>query len=95
MLSVQKLRNIFEKENISRQAYSFSGSDVPLLETALFMQVNNKGVFEVFSSERGVESKLKSFQSEDAACKFFLLIMSTGYRRLKKYLPLYHIESIY
>ena len=89
MLTIKELKNIFDKENINSHAYSFQGNSMPLLESVYFMQKNKNNEFEIYFQERDEVEKIATFVGESEACAFFLLKMSGGFSKLRKYLPQY------
>ncbi|MCL2323533.1 MAG: hypothetical protein FWC47_15675 [Oscillospiraceae bacterium] len=67
-MNKESLIKELENKKIPKDAYSLSGG-LPN-EAFCFNQIN--GIWEVYYSERGIKSGLKTFVSECDACIFFL-----------------------
>ena len=63
-----QLRKELESNQINNDYYSLDGG---LPNEAFCLGVNN-GKWEVYYSERGHKSQLRTFEREEEACKYFL-----------------------
>jgi hypothetical protein len=62
-----ELKQRLINENITKDAYSLEGG----LPNEVYCLNQNGGVWEVYYSERGQKSGLKSFAQENEACDYF------------------------
>jgi hypothetical protein len=68
MMNKSILEKEFESRKISKDAYSLNGG----LPNEAFCISFNKGVWEVYYSEKGLKSGLKIFNTEEEACNYLL-----------------------
>ena len=61
-----------ENKGIRKDSYSLNGG----LPNEANCLNQNDGIWEVYYSERGIKSGLKTFTSESDACKFFFEVVS-------------------
>lgn len=64
-----ELKSKLEQANVYPQAYSLDGG---LPSERYVLSYEESGRWDVYYSERGQKTGLRSFDSESAACKFFL-----------------------
>jgi len=67
-MDTKELNNKLKKLSIPSDAYSTIGG----LPNEAFCIGNNEGKWETYYSERGNKTGLKSFDSEEEACEYFL-----------------------
>ena len=66
-MTIIELKNLLEEKKIPQDSYSLNGG----LPNEAYCIGKNKGVWEVYYSERGHKSEYKKFVSESEACGYF------------------------
>lgn len=64
-MNLKELKNLLERNNVPREAYSLTGG---LPNEAMCIGQNTEGVWEVYYSERGRKTGLKTHLDESDAC---------------------------
>jgi hypothetical protein len=67
-MNSENLKQELERLNIPSSEYSLTGG----LPNESYCIDFNDGVWEVYYSERGCKTGLKTFEDESSACKYFL-----------------------
>lgn len=66
-MTIEKLKCLLDERGVPENVYSLKGG----LPSEAFCLGKNKDMWEVYYSEKGNKSMLKTFKSEHEACKYF------------------------
>ena len=72
LMNKNTLRNELKKKGVPQDLYDLSGG----LPNEAYCLNKNDGIWEVYYSEKGIKSGLKTFSSEGDACNYFLGIVA-------------------
>lgn len=71
-MNKSELKEALQREHIRENLYSLNGEN---LDEALIVVQRSASTWAVYYSERGLQTGLMEFGTEDAACRYFLDVL--------------------
>ncbi|MPM27202.1 hypothetical protein SDC9_73712 [bioreactor metagenome] len=78
-MTIVELKNLLQEKKIPQDLYSLNGG----LSNEAYCIGKNKGIWEVYYSERGHKSECKKFDSESEACCYFYKALIEVLKQMK------------